>query len=101
MPKKLKAIKNWDEIPDMMEPQDYADVMGCSVKTAREKFNSRGFPKITNGRVNKYEVMKFLGIKNNDSNESAVLALLIEMQKDIKELKQEQTRKLELLKQVI
>ena len=100
MPKKLKAIKNWDEIPDMMEPQDYADVMGCSVKTAREKFNSRGFPKITNGRVNKHEVMKFLGIKN-DSNESAVIALLLEMQKDIKELKQEQLRKYELLKQVI
>lgn len=100
MPKKLTAIKNWDEIPDMMSPKDYADVMGCSVKTARDKFNSRGFPKVTNGRANKNEVMKFLGI-NSFETSSDVLKLLLEMQKDIRELKEEQIRKYELLKRVI
>lgn len=100
MPKKLTAIKNWDEIPDMMSPKDYADVMGCSIKTSYERFNRRDFPKVTNGKANKNEVMKYLGIKKN-SDENTILALLLEMQRDIKELKQEQARKCELLKQVI
>lgn len=100
MPKKLTAIKNWDEIPDMMSPQDYADVMGCSIKTSYERFNRKDFPKVTNGKANKNEVMKYLGIKKS-SDESTILTLLLEMQRDIKELKQEQARKCELLKQVI
>lgn len=87
MPKKLKAIKNWDELPDMILPQDYADVMGISLKTAYEKFNKVGFPKVTNGRVSKSEVMKYLGIKA--SSDDLVYNLLKEMTKDIKELKQE------------
>lgn len=100
MPKKLTAIKNWDEIPDMMSPQDYADVMGCSIKTSYERFNRKDFPKVINGKANKNEVMKYLGIKKS-SDESTILTLLLEMQRDIKELKQEQARKCELLKQVI
>lgn len=100
MPKKLTAIKNWDEIPDMMSPQDYADVMGCSIKTSYERFNRKDFPKVTNGKANKNEVMKYLGIKNDIEN-STTQSLLLELIREVRELKQSQLEKTELLKKVI
>ena len=98
MPKKLKAMKNWSEISDMMCPQDYADVMGCSIKTAYERFNRRDFPKVVDGKVSKSEVMKYLGIKSNNED---IYKLILEMSKEIKELKSQQAEKTELLKKVI
>ena len=99
--KRLKPIKNWDELPDMIGPQDYADVIGCSIKTAQNKFNSRGFPKKENGRVSKIAVMKHLGIISTSVDENAIYSLLLEIKQDVDCLKQSQSKKLELLKQVI
>lgn len=100
MPKQLKAVKNWDDIQDMMDRQDYADVMGCSIKTANERFNRRDFPKVTNGKANKYEVMKYLGIKK-DSDNSTIHNLLLELIKEVRELKESNLEKSELLKKVV
>lgn len=98
MPKKLSPTKNWDEIPDMMCPQDYAEVMGCSVKTAYERFNRRDFPKTIDGKVSKSEVRKYLGIKPDNAD---IYALLAEMSNEIKKLSGQQIAKMELLRKVI
>lgn len=98
MPKKLSAVKNWDEIPDMISPQDYADVMGCSVKTAYERFNRKDFPKAIDGKVSKSEVRKYLGIKPDNAD---LYVLVAEMSNEIKKLSIQQMEKIELLRKVV
>lgn len=98
MPKKTQPTKNWNEVPDMMSPQDYADVMGCSLKTAYKRFEEKGFPKIIEGRISKSELKKYLGIKEETSE---VYSVLLEIKKEILEIKEYESNRKMLLKQVI
>lgn len=42
-----KEIKmNWDEAPDTITPEIYAQIRGRSIQWARERFNHKNFPKI-------------------------------------------------------
>lgn len=41
-----KAIKNYNELPDTITPLDYMEWRGVGDATARNIFNSKGFPRI-------------------------------------------------------
>lgn len=97
----IKSTKSWNETPDMMSPQDYADVIGCSLRTAREHFKKKGFPKKVNGKVSKQEIMRYLGILKTEIDVNTVYSLLLDIKREIDFLTQSQTQKLELLKKVI
>lgn len=44
---KIKSsVKTYEELPDTITPYDYADWRGVGENTARERFNSKGFPRI-------------------------------------------------------
>ena len=98
MPKKSQPIKNWDEVPDMMSPQDYADVMGVASKTAYKRFGEKGFPKVVEGRVSKSELKKYLGI-NEETSE--VYSMLLEIKKEIITLQEYEKCRLEMIKSLI
>lgn len=40
------STKTYEELPDTITPYDYADWRGVGENTAREIFNSKGFPRI-------------------------------------------------------
>lgn len=44
--KERKPTKNYSELPDTITPFDYADWRGVGESTAREIFNSKGFPRL-------------------------------------------------------
>ena len=44
--KERKPTKNYSELPDTITPFDYADWRGVGESTARERFNSKGFPRL-------------------------------------------------------
>ena len=41
-----KPTKTYEELPDTITPFDYMEWRGVGENTAREKFNSKGFPRI-------------------------------------------------------
>lgn len=41
-----KSTKTYEELPDTITPFDYMEWRGVGENTAREKFNSKGFPRI-------------------------------------------------------
>ena len=44
--KERKPTKNYSDLPDTITPLDYADWRGVGESTAREIFNSKGFPRL-------------------------------------------------------
>lgn len=44
--KEKKSTKKYEELPDTITPYDYADWRGVGENTARNIFNSKGFPRI-------------------------------------------------------
>lgn len=44
--KERKPTKNYFDLPDTITPLDYADWRGVGENTAREIFNSKGFPRL-------------------------------------------------------
>ncbi len=44
--KERKPTKNYSELPDTITPFDYAEWRGVGENTAREIFNSKGFPRL-------------------------------------------------------
>ena len=44
--KEKKSTKTYEELPDTITPYDYADWRGVGENTARNIFNSKGFPRI-------------------------------------------------------
>lgn len=41
-----KSTIRYEDLPDTITPYDYAEWRGCGENKAREKFNSKGFPRI-------------------------------------------------------
>ncbi len=41
-----KPTKNYEDLNDTITPYDYMEWRGVGENTAREKFNSKGFPRI-------------------------------------------------------
>ena len=41
-----KSTKTWDDVPHIITPKDYAEVVGVGENTARETFNRKDFPRI-------------------------------------------------------
>lgn len=41
-----KPTKTYEELPDTITPYDYMEWRGVGENIAREKFNSKGFPRI-------------------------------------------------------
>jgi len=99
--KRLPSTKDWDVAPEELTTQDYAELMGVHVVTARKRFKEPGFPKVREGKVNKKDLMKYLGIETNSNSESISYTLLLEIKKELTELKVEMQRKSEFLKQVV
>lgn len=67
---KKEISMNWDEAPDTITPEIYAEVRGHSLQWAREQFNKKDFPKLDSGKliadktaVRLYEVG--INMKNN------------------------------------
>lgn len=44
--KEKKSTKKYSELPDTITPFDYAEWRGVGENTAREIFNSKGFPRL-------------------------------------------------------
>lgn len=44
--KEKKSTKKYEELPDTITPYDYADWRGVGENTARNIFNSKGFPRL-------------------------------------------------------
>ncbi len=44
--KEKKSIRTYEELPDTITPYDYADWRGVGENTARNIFNSKGFPRL-------------------------------------------------------
>lgn len=44
--KEKKSTKRYEELPDTITPFDYAEWRGVGETTAREIFNSKGFPRL-------------------------------------------------------
>lgn len=69
-----KSVKRYEELPDTITPYDYANWRGVGENTAREKFNSKGFPRIKGTGVkqlaDKRAVLLFeLGLNEEDKKE--------------------------------
>lgn len=41
-----KTTKTWDDVPHIITPKDFAEVVGIGENTAREIFNREDFPRI-------------------------------------------------------
>ena len=41
-----KSNKKWEDLPEVITPMDYAEVMGIGEQKAREFFKSKGFPRL-------------------------------------------------------
>lgn len=64
-----KPTKNYNELPDTITPYDYAEWRGVGENTARNVFNSQGFPRLkctgTKQLADKRAVLLYeLGIEN-------------------------------------
>ena len=46
-----KASKNYKDLPDTITPLDYAEWRGVGGNTARNIFNSKGFPRVKGAGV--------------------------------------------------
>lgn len=85
-----KSNKKWEDLPEVITPMDYAEVMGIGEQKAREFFKSKGFPRVPGtgikqlgyrDLVKRFSEGKPLEEKIDNSN-TEVVALLT----DIKEL---------------
>ena len=45
-----EATMNWEDAPDTITPEIYAQLRGRSVRWARSKFKEKNFPLIDNGK---------------------------------------------------
>ena len=43
---KKEVTMNWDEAPDTITPEIYAQIRGRSTQWARDKFNEKNFPRL-------------------------------------------------------
>ncbi|MBR6688763.1 MAG: hypothetical protein IKL68_01965 [Clostridia bacterium] len=69
-----KASKNYRDLPDTITPLDYAEWRGVGGNTARNIFNSKGFPRIQETGVkqiaDKRAVLLYdLGLSEEDRKE--------------------------------
>lgn len=69
-----KASKNYRDLPDTITPLEYADWRGVGENTARNIFNSKGFPRIQGTGVkqvaDKRAVLLYeLGLSEEDRKE--------------------------------
>lgn len=72
--KERKPTKNYSDLPDTITPLDYADWRGCGEATARNIFNSKGFPRLRGTGVkqlaDKRRVLLYeLGLTEEDKKE--------------------------------
>ena len=77
------STKTYAELPDTINPYDYADWRGVGENTARDIFNSQGFPRIQGTGVkqlaDKRAVLLYeLGLKQDD-----LVVVLKEIAKEI------------------
>ncbi len=69
-----KPTKNYEDLNDTITPYDYMEWRGVGENTAREKFNSKGFPRIQGTGVkqiaDKRAVLLYeLGLSEEDKKE--------------------------------
>lgn len=69
-----KSIRTYEDLPDTITPLDYAEWRGVGETKAREKFNSKGFPRIEGFGVkqlaDKRAVLMYeLGLTEEDKKE--------------------------------
>jgi len=72
--KESKSTVTFAELPDTINPYDYADWRGVGENTAREMFNSKGFPRLKGTGVkqlaDKRAVLLYeLGLSEEDKKE--------------------------------
>lgn len=72
--KEKKPTKTYEELPDTITPYDYMEWRGVGENTARERFNSKGFPRINGTGVKQIAdkravFLHELGLKDEDKIE--------------------------------
>lgn len=72
--KEKKPTKNYEDLPDTIGIEDYMEWRGCGEATARNIFNSKGFPRLQGTGVkqlaDKRRVLLYeLGLTEEDKKE--------------------------------
>lgn len=81
--KEKKSTKTYEELPDTITPYDYADWRGVGEATARNIFNSKGFPRL-----------KGTGVKQLADKRAVYLYELGLTEEDKREVLKEMARKI-------
>lgn len=82
---KREITLNWDDAPDTITPEIYAQIRGHSNEWARSRFKERNFPRLESGKLvaDKTAVRLYdmgIDVKNNPK-QSVELLILLELQK--------------------
>lgn len=91
---KREITMNWDDAPDTITPEIYAQIRGHSPQWARNKFDEKDFPRLESGKkiADKTAVRLYeLGINPKQNQKAGIeFLILLELQKLTKS-KEEQT----------
>lgn len=82
---KREITLNWEDAPDTITPEIYAQIRGHSPEWARNRFKEKNFPRLESGKLvaDKTAVRLYdmgIDIKNNPK-QSVELLILLELQK--------------------
>lgn len=82
---KKEITINWDEVPDTITPEIYAQIRGHSPEWARTRFKDKNFPRLESGKMiaDKTAVRLYdMGIiVKNNPKQSIEYLILLELQK--------------------
>lgn len=82
---KKEITMNWDDAPDTITPEIYANIRGHSIQWARDKFNEKDFPRIEGGKqiADKTAVRLYdMGINiKNQAKQGIEFLILLELKK--------------------
>lgn len=81
---KKQITMNWEEAPDTITPEIYAQIRGHSDEWARQRFKEKNFPRLESGKMiaDKTAVRLFdMGIDLKNSKQSIEYLILLELKK--------------------
>lgn len=78
-----KPTKTYKDLPDTITPYDYMEWRGVGENIAREKFNSKGFPRIEGTGIKQLADKRAVLLYELGLNEENMQIVLKEMAKEI------------------
>lgn len=93
---KKEITMNWEDAPDTITPEIYANIRGHSTQWARERFNEKDFPRIEGGKqiADKTAVKLYdMGINIKEQQKHGIEFLILLELKKINERRAETNEK--------